>query len=134
MFNLLQPFAHIVAKFFLDGKEYEVATFKVGFTQEIDYKGQPQHETRGGQIVVKIAQAADENLYEWAKRSTLLKSGTIVFETEMSSPIIRLEFSDAYCVGLTRILDARYGTKTSIIISPEVIKINDIEHDNFWKK
>lgn len=134
MFGLSQPMAHIVAKFFLEGREYRVDGFRIGFTQGVDHKGQPQHETRGGQLFLKLSQAGDPALFEWAKRSTLLKSGMIVFETGMSNPVLRVEFTDAYCISLTRTIHAQSGTQTSLIISPEVIKLNGMEHDNFWKR
>lgn len=134
MINLFQPFAHIIAKLSLDGKEYDVEKFKVGFTQGIDYKGQPQHETKGGQIVLKLSQAPDNMLYEWAKVSTKLKDGIVTFKTEMGIPVLRAQFFDAYCVGLTCNIDAQKATLTTLIISPERVKLNDTEHDNFWKR
>ena len=134
MFSFLEPLAHVIVKFYLEGKEYTVDGFKVGFTQDIDYRGQPQHETQGGTIYLRLYQAAEDTLFEWAKRSTMLKSGMIVFETEISNPVLRVEFTNAYCIGLTRSIHARTGTKTSLIISPEIIVLNGIDHNNFWKK
>ena len=52
--NLL-PLAHIVAKFILDGKIYEVESFKIGFEQPVDYKGQPQHENKRRTNVCRTA-------------------------------------------------------------------------------
>lgn len=132
MFGFSQPLAHLTVVFILDGKEYKVDGFKVGFSQEIDYKGQPQHETQGGQIYLKLDHAADNTLFEWAKESTMLKSGAILFKTELSSPVLQVEFDNAYCIGLTRSIHVKDGTKTSLIISPERIEINGIKHRNYW--
>ncbi|MDR3340652.1 MAG: type VI secretion system needle protein Hcp, partial [Candidatus Symbiothrix sp.] len=77
----LMNLAHIVAKFTLEGKQYEVEHFGITFAQPSDYKGQPQHEITGGQITLVLAESADDNLYEWAKKSTQLKDGEITFET-----------------------------------------------------
>lgn len=134
MINLFQPLAHIVAEFRLDGKKYEVERFKANFTQPVDYKGQPQHEVRGGQLKLTLAQMADDNLYLWAKQPTLLKSGAIVFKTEMSSPVLTIEFQEAYCISLHRETDAMKGSTVSLVISPEITKLNGVEHNNFWKR
>lgn len=132
MFNL--PLAHIDAYFFLDGEKYEVEKFKIGFDQEIDHKGQPQHETKGGQIFVTLTKMPDNTLYMWAKKSTLRKDGEIIFQTDLGISVIRIHFSNAYCINLTKEIDARKGTSTTLIIAPEMISMNGIEHNNFWSK
>ncbi len=128
------PLAHLVAHFILDGKKYEIEQFKISFVQPTDYKGQPQHEMKGGQILIKITQIPDDNLYLWAKRSILLKSGQILFQTDLGITVLRINFTDAYCISLSRDINAYNGTSTSLIISPEIVKLNGVEHDNFWPK
>lgn len=44
------PFSHIVGILNIEGKSYDIESFNTKFTQPIDYKGQPQHEIRGGQL------------------------------------------------------------------------------------
>lgn len=36
--------------FKIDGKEYEVEQFKIGFSQPSDFKGEPQSEIKGEQL------------------------------------------------------------------------------------
>lgn len=132
MLNL--PFAHIVAKFILDGKKYDIETFKIKFSQPIDYKGQPQHEVKGGELMIVLTQAADNNLYLWAKTATSLKNGEILFQTDLGITILRISFINAYCITLARNINATTGTKTSLVIAPEKVKLNNVEHDNFWPK
>jgi hypothetical protein len=132
--NTLLPLAHIVVKFILDGKSYAVDKFNIEFSQPRDYKGQPQHETEGGQIVLNLTQIADNSLYLWAKKSTLTKSGTILFQTDLGMTVLEITFENAYCVNLGRGNNTFNGTNTSLTISPEIIKMNGIEHNNFWKK
>ena len=126
------PLAHLIAKFVLDGKSYEIEQFRIGFVQPTDYKGQPQHELKGGQILIKTPQMADDNLYLWAKKSTLLKDGVVLFQTDLGITVLELNFFKAYCISLTREINAYNGTSTSLILSPEIVKLNGIEHDNFW--
>lgn len=128
------PLAYLEGKFILDGKTYEIETFKIVFNQPIDYKNQPQHETLGGQLMVTLTQAADSNLYLWAKTSTLMKSGQVLFQTDLGITVVRIDFQNAYCVTLSRKTNSKTGTLTTLIISPEVVIMNDVEHDKFWPK
>ncbi len=127
------PLAHVVAKFVLDGKSYEVEDFKVSFSQAVDYKGQPQHEVLGGQMFVTLHEGADDNLYLWAKTSTQLKSGVILFQTDVGITVLEINFTDAYCINLAREINAYTGTKTSLIISSKEMEMNGVRHENYWK-
>jgi len=129
-----QPLAHITAKLQLDGNIYEVEHFNINFTQPTDHKGQPQHEIKGGQLTINISQAADDSLYTWAKKATLQKSGSILFQTDVGVTVLNIGFLNAYCINLSREMNAYTGTNTSIVISPEKVNLNGIEHDNFWVK
>lgn len=131
MLNLL-PLAHINAKFILDGKNYDVEHFHIGFTQPTDHKGQPQHELKGGQINITLSHIADDNLYLWAKTSTMRKGGTVLFQTDLGITVLRVIFENAYCINLSRDIDAMKGSSTTLTISTEKISLNGLEHDNFW--
>ncbi|MDR1222181.1 MAG: hypothetical protein LBL07_04795 [Tannerella sp.] len=128
------PLAHISVTFVFDGEKYSVDQFDMEFSQSIDYKGQPQHETKGEQIMLHLTQKADANLYLWAKKSTLRKDGTILFQTDLGMTVLEITFKNAYCVNLTREINISGGTNTSLTIAPEIIDMNGIEHNKFWAK
>jgi hypothetical protein len=130
----MQTSSHINVKFTLDGETFEAEHFDINFEQSVDFKGQPQHETSGGQMILHLSQTVTQNLYLWGKTSTLRKNGTILFQTDLGKTVLRIEFGNAYCISLTRTINALTGTSTVLIIAPETVKINDIEHDNFWTK
>lgn len=132
MFGL--PLAHINTYFVLDGKKYEVEKFNIRFNQSVDFKGQPQHETRGGKITITLNQAADDNLYLWAKKSTLQKDGEVLFQTDLGISVLRVNFMNGYCINLTREINAFTGSNTILIISSENLSLNGVEHENAWKK
>lgn len=132
MFGL--PLAHINTYFILDGKKYEIEKFNIKFSQSVDFKGQPQHETKGGQIMITLNQAADDNLYLWAKKSTLCKDGEVLFQTDLGMSVLRINFEKTYCINLKREIGAFAGSKTTLVLSPEKISLNDISHNNDWKK
>jgi len=129
---ITQPFAHLDCKFVLDGKEYNVDGFSMGFLQPSDYKGQPQHEIQGGQISLILNQIADNNLFLWAKKSTLLKSGIFLFQTDLGMTVLEIGFTNAYCINLSSEINALTGVTTSLIISPESVNIYGITHTNHW--
>jgi len=128
----LLPLAHIVSQFILDGKSYDVEDFKISFSQPIDFKGQPQHEMLGGQLYVMLTEGADDNLYLWAKKETKLKSGSVLFQTDLGMTVLELNFTDAYCIHLGRSINAHTGTTTNLIISPKEISMNGVKHKNYW--
>lgn len=128
------PFAHIVSKFILEGISYDIEDFKINFSQPIDYKGQPQHEIRGGQLSIVLTQIADTNLYTWAKTSIMQKNGEVLFQTDLGITVLKIKFEKAYCTKLERTTNSGFGTTTSLIISPETISLNGIEHTNAWPK
>lgn len=127
----MQPLAHIVAFIMIDGEKFEVENFRTNFIQPTDFKGQPQHEMRGGQISVNIPQAATDTLYNWAKKSTMQKNGKITFQTDMGITLLTVAFTNAYCIYLGREINASSGTFTSLTISPQTINLNGITHTNF---
>ena len=126
------PFAHINSNFILDGKKYEVEHFNISFAQPTDYRGQPQHEIKGGQINLTLTHIADDNLYQWAKTSTQLKGGSILFQTDLAITVLRIIFENGYCVNLSRDIDSVRGSTTTLVISAEKISLNGLEYDNFW--
>lgn len=69
LFSLPQIDSDLTAWFILDGKEYEMNQFNITFGQAVDHKGQPQDETRGGQMQVVLSEALPESVYRWAMSS-----------------------------------------------------------------
>jgi len=128
------PLSHINVKFLIDGETYEVEHFDINFEQPTDFRGQPQHEIAGGRINVQISQIPSSNLYLWAKTSTLRKSGILLFQTDVGMTVMKVEFFNAYCTFLTRQINAYKGTNTILVIAPEKLKINGIDHNNNWAK
>jgi hypothetical protein len=127
------PLAHLNVKFILDGERYEIEGFTMDFRQPVDYKSQPQHEILGGQMMITLPQAADISLYQWAKTSTMLKDGTVLFQTDLGMTVLEIKFENAYCIQLLRETFDGGGTKTNMVISPQSVSLNGIEHQNYWR-
>jgi len=126
------PLANVSMQFSLEGETFEVEHFNIDFIQPTSgHKGRPEYEVLGGQITLIITQLATDNLNLWAKKETKLKSGVILFQTD-GMTVMEVEFINAYCTSLTGQISAQSGASTLLIISPEIVKINGIEHDNHW--
>lgn len=122
--------------FSLDGEEYEVNQFKIGFHQPVDpNKNQPEGEVRGGRLMVTLTQTVKSNIYGWGMKPWVKKDGAVLFKTGTSGVIFDVKFTNAYCVNLCRTIDALgQGLNTTLIISPEIVAMNGIEFDNNWIK
>ena len=134
MLSISQPHAHITACLIVEETKYEVESFNIDFMQPSDHKGQPQQEVKGGQLRITIPQIADDILYGWAKRPTMLKDGRVVFQTDLGATVLSVDFTRAYCVTLNRDINITSGTSTFLTIAPETVSLDGMTHDNRWSK
>ncbi len=132
MFGLPQIDSDYTVWLQLDGKEFELDTFNIGFGQSVDHKGQPQDEVRGGLLRGTFLETVPDNVYVWAMKNTA-KNGSVVFKVKSGSSPFKVDFMNAYCVGFTQQIDSAGGGVSSIItISPEELRINELSFDNHW--
>ncbi|MBF0578091.1 type VI secretion system tube protein TssD [Dysgonomonas sp. GY617] len=125
--------SYISASLEIDGKDYEIEHFHIGFTQEVDHKGQPQHETRGGQLFIILTQAVEFNIIDWAKRTGRHKDGRICFKTESSGTVLDIKIFNANCVALKTKVSSTEGLRTELTLAPEKLSLNNFTHNNRWR-
>ena len=125
--------SYVEAKFVLDGNEYDIEHFGINFAQDVDHKGQPQSEIHGGQISITLTQSVGDNIYDWAKRANKQKSGEILFQSKSAGTVLNVTFTNAYCTGLKRKINAMTGIETQLVIAPEKVSLNGVTHDNKWR-
>ncbi|GHT41227.1 hypothetical protein FACS189437_07850 [Bacteroidia bacterium] len=126
--------SHVEAKFVLDGKEYDIEHFGISFAQEVDHKGQPQHETRGGQIYITLTQSIGDTIYDWAKRANKQKNGEILFQSKTEGTVLNVAFINASCISLKHKINVMTGAETQLVIAPEKVSLNGITHNNKWRE
>lgn len=131
-FNFPLVDANLSVYLYIDGQEYEVEQFKIGFTQATDNKGEPQAETRGGQLMIALTQTVPENIYGWMLKPGQRKDGEIMFKSRSSSSPLRIQFFNTACVSFNRQVNSSGGLQTNLVLSPERLLLNDVEHENFW--
>lgn len=135
LFSFPQVDSNVKVVFSVDGDEYEMEQFKIGFHQPVDStKNQPEGEVRGGRILVTLSQTVKDNIYGWAMKTWVRKGGAILFKTGSAGVVFNVTFTNAYCVNLKRIINANgQGLTTALTISPETVSVNGIEMDNNWE-
>ena len=136
LFNFPQVDSNVNVIFSVDGDEYAVEQFKIGFHQPVDnLKNQPEGEVRGGRIMITLSQPVKSNIYGWAVKPWMKKNGAVLFKTGTSGVIFEVAFTNAYCVNLKRVIESLgQGLSTTLILSPESVSVNGIEFDNRWVK
>ena len=136
LFNFPQVDSNVNVIFCVDGDEYEVEQFKIGFHQPVDgNKNQPEGEVRGGRIMITLSKNVKNNIYGWAIKPWVKKNGAVLFKTGTSGAVFEVAFVNAYCVNLKRIINALgQGLSTTLTLSPESVSVNGIEFDNRWVK
>ena len=136
LFSFPQVDSNVNVIFSVDGDEYAVEQFKIGFHQPVDgIKNQPEGEVRGGRIMITLSQTVKNNIYGWAVKPWMKKNGAVLFKTGTSGVIFEVAFTNAYCVNLKRVIESLgQGLSTTLILSPESGSVNGIEFDNRWVK
>lgn len=124
---------HIESILVVDGTEYEIEQFNIGFVQSVDYKGKPQHEVRGGQLTVTLTQNTTDQIYDWARMPYRRKDGKVQFMSKTQGTVLEISFTNAYCVGLAKKIGSNVGTATTITIAPETVTMNGVTHNNHWR-
>ncbi len=113
------------------GKQYEISEFDISFSQPTDHKGQPQQEINGGLIEFSIRELPDDTLNRWMLNSTLKMSGIFSFERKAQNSVLKVAFTDSYCVSYNKVITTG-GALTCFRISPESVNINGREKLKIW--
>ena len=88
LFSFPQVDSNVNVIFSVDGDEYAVEQFKIGFHQPVDgIKNQPEGEVRGGRIMITLSQTVKNNIYGWAVKPWMKKNGAVLFKTGTSGDI-----------------------------------------------
>jgi hypothetical protein len=127
---------NITIKFYLQGGPidgYHIQDFQIGFLQDMEFNGKPQHEMTGGIMTIVMTQVTDEIINKWMLKSTLLLSGSFVFR-HLGRTLLTIAFEDAYCVGHKTSVSSISGVSTRIVISPKNVEMNGVKLENKWKK
>lgn len=121
---------------YVGAKKYEICSFDTEFEQPEDYKGQPQHEVKGGLLSVTLKQVVDSTISDWMLKKGVTYDGSIVFtsSSRISSPPITILFTEGKCISYQKLTGKEVGISLTILISAKELNINGIDHTNSSKK
>ncbi len=122
----------INTKLHVNGEEYELQLFETEFRQPLDFKGQPQHEVKGGLLSFTVRQQADDILNEWMFRNGTSYDGEIIVApiSRNTQPLLTILFQKGRCISYEKHVGRGIGIEINLLISVEFMKINEIEFSN----
>ena len=105
------------------------------FTQDIDQRGLPKTEVKGGVITLAFNSIDDQEIMHWMVSSKADKNGKITFSGEDTEKVFKtLEFKDARCIAYHEFFIRDREMVEEITISAREISISGVTHANIWTK
>ena len=111
--------------------------FSWGLRQQTDLVGRPDARVQGGQLQVELDSVPDELLHHWALDDTKKMSGQLVVASDDDASVARktITFTDAYCVGLSKLFDGSASTQPmtmTLTLSANKLQSGGVTLDNQW--
>jgi hypothetical protein len=118
-----------------ESKGISLLSCNFGFTQDVDQRGMPKSEVKGGLITVVFESTDDTYIIQWMISPTADKEGKIDFFSEEDSKALKtLNFKDARCVSYHESFVRDGSMITEITISAREINLSAVKHKNAWTK
>jgi len=130
----------LTARLYIHGHEsgnegIPLLTCSYSFTQDIDQRGLPKSEVKGGVITMSFKSIDDQEIMHWMISSKADKSGKISFSGEETDKVFKtLEFNDARCIVYHESFIRDSEMVEEITISAREVTISGVTHSNTWTK
>ncbi len=124
-----------LAKFIIDGDQYNVLESVYSMHQPTDEVGKPIGRPKGGKISLTMESNGKTDLFHWMKEPSVVKDGTLIFfKRDAMAQQMVLEFKKGFCVEYVErfIADTKDPMKISIVISAQSIKVGNVDFKNLW--
>jgi hypothetical protein len=136
LYAIQHPMASFSAFLTVSG-QFEIGVNAVAMEvfQSIDELGRPASPTSAGRITVTFNTTNDPFITGWMVSPTLQRSGQITFYALTGQIMKIIEFTNAFCVDMEEEFDGTatwMQMETTLVLSPETIRIGSIPHDNNW--
>ncbi|GAD06354.1 hypothetical protein PORCRE_2087 [Porphyromonas crevioricanis JCM 15906] len=117
----------------MEGMELE--KFSYSFDQAVDVHGKVQGKVRSGTLQLVFANLPPNEIIDWMLNPRKYKDGTIVLYDMNDTPLQKISFTTAACIGMDINYSEVGGTYTStrIILYAKKLIINSIIIENDWK-
>jgi hypothetical protein len=130
----------LTARLFIDGHEsgndgIALLSCNFNFTQDIDQRGLPKSEVKGGVITLAFNSIDDQEIMQWMFSAKSDKNGKITFASEEANKVFKtLEFKDARCITYNESFIRDSEMIQEITISAREVTISGVTHMNTWTK
>jgi hypothetical protein len=130
----------LTARLYIDGHEsgnegIPLLSCTFSFSQDIDQRGLPKSEVKGGVISFVINSMDDQEIMQWMFSAKSDKSGKITFSGEDTKKIFKtIEFKDARCIAYHESFVRDSEMVEEITISAREVTISGVTHSNTWTK
>lgn len=103
------------------------------FSQDIDERGLPKAQVKGGVITLTFNSIEDEEIMHWMISPNADKSGKILFSGDESEKVFKtLEFTDARCFFYHEYFTRDAEMIEELKISARKLSISGATHTNTW--
>ncbi|MDR1501098.1 MAG: hypothetical protein LBT43_01410 [Prevotella sp.] len=128
----------LVVQFEFKGKKYFLEELDLEFKQDVSLKGKPNSPVYGGQLIITISDAPDDNINSWVMDSFKKEDGEFRFFMNdgmiREGALLQIQFKDAYCVAYQKMMNPQgAGVLTTLVISPHYLRVGNEEFENKWK-
>ncbi|MBW6534115.1 MAG: hypothetical protein K0B11_03850 [Mariniphaga sp.] len=130
----------LTARLYINGHEsgnegIPLLSCSYSFTQDIDQRGLPKTEVKGGVITLSFNSIDDQEIMHWMVSAKADKSGKITFSGEENEKVFKtLEFKDARCISYHESFVRDGEMVEDITISAREVTISGVTHTNTWTK
>ena len=128
----------LTARLYIEGHETEkdgipLNSCEFSFSQEVDQRGLPVSQVKGGMIQLSYASFDDPDILWWMISTNTDKNGKIQFSgIESSKAFKTLEFKDARCVSYRETFSRDDEMIVELTISAREITVSGVSHYNTW--
>jgi hypothetical protein len=128
----------LTARLYINGHEsgsegIPLLTCHYGLTQDIDQRGLPKSEVKGGVITLSFSSMDDQEIMHWMISAKADKSGKITFSGDETEKVFKtLEYKDARCISYKESFVRDSEMIEEITISAREISISGVTHINAW--
>ena len=130
----------LTARLHIEGHETEdegipLLTCDYSFSQDIDQRGLPKSQVKGGVITFSFSSIEDEEIMWWMVSPKADKNGKILFSGGDGEKVFKsLEFKDARCIYYRETFTRDIGMIEELSISAREISLSGATHTNTWTK
>ncbi|AEW19813.1 hypothetical protein TFKS16_2912 [Tannerella forsythia KS16] len=113
----------------------ELNSFSYSYNQAIDIRGKAQGEVRSGTLLLTFANLPPDEIIDWMLNPRKYKDGSIVLCDMNDTPLQKISFENAACVGMdiSYLESGNSYASTRITLRAKKMTVGNTVVENNWK-